>query len=258
MKHMLFVSSRFRLVYRPIPKCASTTMVKLLMDLSGVEYEGHPRQFFYENQPIVKRYGFERIDVEGDQLSDAYQRYQDYHWFSVVRDPYARVLSNYRNKLNRYAKEFATGKYVRGKISQFLKGPRHWNDANSAARSIGQYLSFEDFVSGLQESGVHFDAHYVPQHDLLGCDTVAYDQLIRLEEMDAGIATLLQQIGVDPSEAGEVAMQNASVRDREFDLLYTDATKQAVQQIYADDFRVLGYHGTDLDDEHDLVHQRAA
>lgn len=170
--------------------------------------------------------------------------YPDYRFLANVRDPYARAVSNYFSKINRYCKHFDRTSYLRGKVGHLLKGPKTWSDGRVANGFMQDRISFAQMLAGLQRHGVDFDAHFAQQSDLLQLDHIRYDRFLRLEALDTEFRTAMTDLGLPPdmlSRLGSIPRRNFSAyRGTEADLL-TDATKAAIRALYPDDFAKLDY-----------------
>lgn len=241
----LVICEPYRLIYRPVPKCASTTLFNLLGELGGFGPSSRPR----EALPTVRaddspgRDATYVVRCDGEALIDFARRHADYFWFSVVRDPYARVASNYHNKLNRYAKRFALGAYLRGYAGQVLSGRAVWRGGHDRTRHMQTRIPFERFVRGLQRHGIGWDPHFIPQTEVLHIEDIRYHHLVKMERLTAGLREMLAQ--AKTGEAGEAAVAriawlNPSGGGRAQNL-WTPDTRAIVADLYRRDFETLGY-----------------
>jgi hypothetical protein len=235
----------YKLVYRPVPKCASTTLFKLLGELGGCGPSPRPRDAL----PIVSgrapsgRGGSYVLRCPEDALADLARRCAEYVWFSVVRDPYARVVSNYHNKLNRYAKRFAPGVYLSSYVCQALHGRAPWKDNSQRNGYMRARIPFDQFVRGLQRRGIGWDPYFRLQTEVLRVDKVRYHYLVKMEHLAAGLGEVFAQAGAGP--AGEDVIARLGWLNRssaaETPDLWTPATRAIVADLYRADFEALGY-----------------
>jgi len=235
----------FKLIYRPVPKCASTTLMNLLGELGGCGSSLRPRAAL----PTLRGgaspgpEGTYLVRCDDNGLVDLARRRTGYVWFSVVRDPYARVVSNYHNKLNRYAKRFDLGAYLCGYIGQALCGPAAWKDRHDRTRRMQGRISFDRFVRGLQRHGVGWDPHFTLQTEVLRVEAIHYHHIVKMERLTAALREMFAQAGL--GAAGEAAVArlawlNQSGAAKAPDL-WTPATRSIVADIYRRDFEALGY-----------------
>lgn len=237
-----------RLIYRPIPKCASTTMYSLLAALGtppGGGRAGNPRHVLplVRGEPRPGRGGSYEAAVPLDAVTATLRRYEGYRIFSVIRDPFDRTVSNYHNKLNRFAKHFSTALYTASYVAP-LVSPPHALGSDDRIRWLQRHISFDRFVDRLRTAGVDWDVHFRPQVRLLALDLVAYDRLIPMESLAAGLRDLLAS---DPEPArgaaalAQLGRWNATA-SRDHDP-WTSRTLGIVAAIYAADLDRLGYRG---------------
>ncbi|MFM7244887.1 MAG: sulfotransferase family 2 domain-containing protein [Planctomycetaceae bacterium] len=236
----LVVYEPWRLVYAPLPKCASTTMINLLLDASGMPARRGPRDCPRKTAAQVGRgaTGVYELRLEGDEIAAVARRLAAYTWFSVTRDPFARVESNYRNKLNRYARRFHPLAYLASYATPVRLGTSV--EAWQAARinTMQKVISFEQFVHGLARHGTEWDPHFAPQVRVLELDRVRFDRLIDMEQLAAGLESLFRSIGRLASVRGslEALRHDNASRSADVRSLWTPQLRAVVADLYHDDF----------------------
>lgn len=246
-KIRLIICEPCRLVYRPLPKCASTTMYGLLASLGGVKAgpRANPRRLLPLVDGLTKpgRGGSYEViwplDEAADRLGEAYRGYTV---FSVIRDPFDRTLSNYHNKLNRFARRFAPSVYWGGYLGPVFNGRSPLVFAERI-RWMQRTIGFDQFVEVLGEQGIAWDSHFNLQVRLLGDDRISYDHLLRLESLASGLQSLLAGRGsaaVLASLTNDLGRLNAS-GNRPSDVPWTARTRSLVAKMYDADFQRLGY-----------------
>ena len=246
-KIRLIICEPCRLVYRPLPKCASTTMYGLLARLGGVKAgpRANPRRLLPLVDGLTKpgRGGSYEViwplDEAADRLGEAYRGYTV---FSVIRDPFDRTLSNYHNKLNRFARRFAPSVYWGGYLGPVFNGRSPLVFAERI-RWMQRTISFDQFVEVLGEQGIAWDSHFDLQVRLLGGDRISYDHLLPLESLASGLQGLLAGRGsaaVLASLTNDLGRLNAS-GSRPSDAAWTARTRSLVAKMYDTDFQRLGY-----------------
>lgn len=241
----LVVCEPLKLIYRPLPKCATTTLFALLGRLGGAGPASCPRDALPTVSPaLAPGHGGSYIVRADDQaLAELMHRCADYVWFSVVRNPYARVASNYHNKINRFARRFQPGLYFWTCASHALRGPVAWRDDGARLRRIQASIPFERFVHGLREHGVDWDPHFRLQSKLLQLHRLHYHQLVKMEDLAGGLREVFVQAGA--AEAGETAIAGLGWLNRSGATtaaeLWTPATRAVAADVYRPDFAALGY-----------------
>lgn len=239
------VCEPYRLIYRPLPKCASTTLFTLFADLGGTRISSQER----DNLPVVRGVvspghgGSYVVKCRDAAVGELMRRYEGYTWFSVVRDPYARVVSNYFNKLNRYAKRFEPRVYLRSYLRQMFRRRRSCTTVEARLGYIQSRIPFEHFVHGLRTNGVDWDIHTDLQTRYLRVDEIRYHHLVKMEHLDDGLRAVLVQAG--HRETGDAAIArlgwlNRSAAAGAHDL-WTPTTREIVAATYRRDFELLGY-----------------
>lgn len=202
----------WKAVYLPIPKTACTSMKAFF----AAEIEAH------EGRPLPRR-------GDGTPLFPALRKsvvyrsglypylYGDYCTFALVRDPYNRVLSFYRNKIEspdaadaRRFHRFRPGSSFRECVETMAAIPDA--EANHDFRSQASYL--------LDRSG-----HFLP--DIIG----------KFENLDSDVNRIVRRIGMD---AARLERLNAT-GPAEFDRYFDRDIMQLVESRYERDFELLGY-----------------
>jgi len=243
----LIVCEPCRLIYVPVPKCASTTMHQFFAALGGVDDRGQPRDCL----PILEREvgpgvgGSYIVGCDPPDFPEIVRRYAGFVWFSVVRDPYGRVLSNYQNKLNRYARRFEPGSYALAYAGQVLK-PWAFGHRDHQAERIQRMqtrIPFPRFVEALARHGIDWDAHFRLQARLLHMSDIPYHRLVRMEQLAEGLRDVLLAAGtLDRAQQAvdSLGRLNRSRGDAG-PTIWTDATREIVAGLYRRDFETLGY-----------------
>ena len=216
---MLILSEKYQVGFVGAPKCATTTMVDLMLSWHGFKGIKNPRGFMKHNSERLQEAGLFIHDTgKPNVLLSAYREHDTFFWFTAVRSPVSRTLSNYRNKLSRYAKRFEYRSYLGGKLLQLARGPRSWADANSASECIAKFISFPQFVDGLTTHGVGFDSHYRTFSKILQMDRIQYDAVLQLESMEEDIVMLQKKMaasGVDTEHFPKLGRLNSTSRSEE-------------------------------------------
>lgn len=210
------VFPRLGLVYNRIRKSANTTMSAFLAELEYGAISSDPT--------VVKRSIRHPYDLG---WSDA-KRIPDYYSLLVVREPYARILSAWLNKL-----EGPAPAHFRRFPGYGLSGPE----------------GFEAFVRWLDNGGLRAKRHWTPQADLLMQPVEKFSRIARVENLPHDIAGCLRDLGLDPSpasrldsphkvEAGTAKITKAADR---LSAYYTDTSREIVGRLYRMDFEMFGY-----------------
>jgi hypothetical protein len=246
----LVVCEQHRLIYRPLQKCASTTVINFIGDLAGHGDRRAGRDFLpfaAAAEATPGQGGTYAVKVPSAAIAAFVERYAGYVWFSVIREPYGRLKSNYFNKLNRYARRFEPLVYLRAYLRVAAAGRAFWRPGHEADRaaSMQARISFPRFVAGLERHGIAWDVHFATQADLLRTDVIPYRRLVRMEELADGLRAVVADAGATAAAAPALESLRrlnrssaGSAADRE---LWTDATRRMAADLYRRDFATLGY-----------------
>jgi chondroitin 4-sulfotransferase 11/chondroitin 4-sulfotransferase 13/dermatan 4-sulfotransferase 1 len=162
--------------------------------------------------------------------------------YTMVRDPYSRVLSAYLNKIeNRLPPQAETDDedHFR-KIVRDIDGFRIDKLGSEAYPEI----TLEVFLLWLQagESWFTKDEHWAPQSELLLHPDVKFDFVGRFENLNEDAAIILKSMGCDqpfPSQKDvKFAPTNASKKILSY---ITDNNKSFICSYYYHDFKFLNY-----------------
>lgn len=238
-------SGPHRLIYVENTKAASTSIHALFLALAGIETNLSARAAFASEGLAAQRdaAGLTRLVLGPEELTKFAADHDDYVWFSVVRHPYLRTLSNYYSKLSRYAWGFDRGIYWKGKLPQILAGPSAWRSHLVGIRYMHRHLSFEGFVEGLARNGIDFDHHFRLQSRQLRIDTLPYRFLVQLDDFEAGMEEVLQSAGIDDVEAFDIGglRLNRSTYGPSAHEALTGPIKEVLQRLYRPDFETFGF-----------------
>lgn len=219
---------RDRVVYLEIPKAACTAIKLVLRDLYGAA----PLRLFpgYSRQTQRRMFVHARENAALPPLTaldDAAQREllesPDVLRFTVVRNPYTRLVSAWRDKVY-LCEPSVEDVYVAVRNSEPDLGPKH-------------PVAFEEFVAYLEHTiGERSDTHWRRQVDLTYAEALSYTHIGRTEELDATTDLVHRHLGREPvrwPRANEGALRPAA--------RYTEELARRVHAIYERDFAVFGY-----------------
>ncbi|HVV64796.1 MAG TPA: sulfotransferase family protein [Rhizomicrobium sp.] len=209
-------SQKHRYIYVETPKVACSS---IKLSLQRIELDDRA----YVPSDIHKRAQSPLLSVRARPLrflralrSSAYFR------FCFVRDPYARVLSAYLDKLVRNERE----------RPQSLASLGLAPDAQP---------SFREFLEALERTEPSkFDVHWARQVDLLTPKLVAYDFIGRFENFREDFSTVLGRIGRGPDWIAD-ARQHRTDASAQLSQWIGPAERALIERIFAADFDAYGY-----------------
>jgi hypothetical protein len=151
----------------------------------------------------------------------------EYRRFTVVREPAARLLSGYIEKIGQGLKQSEP-------IVAALKESTG-RDVAAADITLDQFLD----VIGDQESRDQ-DPHWRRQADHIGLGIVPYDAVIHLEELDASWARIAELTSTPGLQEQFFCRNSTGARNRMQDY-YTPELLERVAEVYARDYAELDY-----------------
>lgn len=151
------------------------------------------------------------------------------HKFCVVRHPYARLVSCFRNKLEAGSRGRGFPKMMR----QLGLDPAH------------DEIDFARFVRALaRQRQEEMNPHWRVQYFNVFMDMIEYDQVIRYEEVSGAIADLVARFYPEAADApSAVISANRHARNSD-DLVegyFTPDLKATARDVYRLDFETFGY-----------------
>ncbi|WP_047549142.1 sulfotransferase [Methylotenera sp. G11] len=204
--------------YFRIPKCANSTISKTL-----AHYD--PSIVYDDNNDIdgkVAKSKFANIGAT-HVLSKTSLR-KKYSLFTFVRNPYTRVLSAYLDKIDGFKKAFFE---TRSSVRQFSESGN---------------VTFEAFVTYLENGGLFHDPHWAPQTYLLPLAPSEIPFIGKVENIDKDLSALVNHLfgeGAykDPKNREDSRKKSSEIASD----YYTDDLKNRVYKLYKVDFDAFSY-----------------
>lgn len=224
-----FAHLRDRVLYLEVPKAACTAMKMALRDL----YASTPLTLYPGMSRQTKRGMFVHARVNAPlpaltELDDAAQRElledNDVLRFTVVRNPYTRFVSAWRDKVYLY-EPTVEDVYVA---------------VRGSAPDVGrkQPVQFAEFVTHVEHTlSATSDPHWRRQVDLTYPDAMRFAHVGKMENLGATVALLYRRAGREPPET----MPHANGAALLAGATYTAALATRVHDIYARDFIAFDY-----------------
>lgn len=192
-RYSLTVCSRPKLVWFRNAKAGTRTLYKLLKDAS-VDFE---------------------IEHEFNVPFNA-ERYRAHYKFAIVRNPWARLVSGWKNKIHPERK-------------MFTKLPQTQSD------SFRDFGAFVRFIVTL--NGDTCDVHFRRQTALISLGDM--DHIARFEHYDDGIRGLFAHLGLKAPET--IPHKNRSTVSRPYQSYYNAESRSIVEEFYRQDIETFGY-----------------
>ena len=219
---MVIILPELKVVYTSVPKAANSTVKKCLWSASGVHIEGKNINSAIFNNPGPSR----RVsEIDDSELSYIFNS-QDWFRFSLVRNPYKRLLSGYKDKI--------LGLGNPKKSSSFLKRI-NWHSS--------QPPSFDEFIQAIcSQRDDAMDWHWMPQSRLLMTDIIHYDFIGKLENFKQDMHTVLSRLNVDEEKIDALLSVSLNrTKGDENQILISDKTAKMIYQKFQSDFDDFNY-----------------
>lgn len=207
------ISRPYRYVYYRIPKAANSTIISSLYTFESKLPEEAPIDLRYiKDSYFAKLSEFSQEDLLDIQAS--------WFKFTVVRNPYSRIVSAYQDKITGDVKK---QEYV----NRFLGRPFNYP------------ISFDQFLYYLEYGGIALNAHWVPQITLIPGGIKNLDYWGKLESLEADFLHISTRI------YGQSApLRFASHKPTGATLsspLLTEKNRKRIQKLYYSDFELFSY-----------------
>jgi len=210
--------------YFPVEKAGTSTLKRLLLSARGTDLPDAEAQALAHNASEL----YIARDLSETQLKRVL--FGDTFRFTFVRNPYARVVSAYYNKvLDLNGNNLSTMYFAPG-------------DA------IDPAMDFPAFVDHIcRHPDEVIDSHYCSQAYQSLAGVVTHDLVGRMESFDDDVARLLDRLGLDRSAYRPEHRLNTRPADAEErfrvqrKIAVTDDLAARIYRRYQEDFRLFGY-----------------
>lgn len=217
------------------PKVGTTTFRKVLVE--GLQNRGE-KPFLGPLWPLntTRRY----MTAPFADYWDALAHPERYRFHCFVRNPYARMLSAWNDKMVKGHSSEQYPRSMRPLVPRIRRFAARWGLPGSDADVVIPFRTFVSYVESQLEG--HRNQHWDTQSIVLHTDLIDYHRVFRMEtDFVSGTAEILSELGI-PAEwvAGKLQNpENASgrVRERVFD----EDLAARVYRIYKVDFDRFGY-----------------
>ncbi|XP_031622900.1 carbohydrate sulfotransferase 11 [Contarinia nasturtii] len=168
--------------------------------------------------------------------------------FLIVREPFERLLSGYRNKL-----ESRRNKYYKLLGDQIIKDFRKGNKRKPPGPTFTEFILF---LIDNYKKGQRFDEHFSPYYSFCTPCTINYTLIAKVETLQRDTEYIIRQSGLETlllnkmpfgkkirSISNESTHQTAKLINKYFSKL-DDVMLRDLLKIYGPDFDLFGYNST--------------
>ncbi len=204
-----------RLVYFPVPKVACSSIKTAIFEHN---VPGRSDMLNYsaetgQGKHIHHIYPTKRLMLRG--LPDRLRYSVGWKWFAVVRDPLARFVSGYRNRILHH-RDLETAPIPEGLPQE--------PDINCFAMELARYC----------RANVSLNHHFVPMVTYLGKRPERFERIFDISQM-AQLRDYIAEHGADLSfDRKQVGGPSISVDELD------DRSRAALREVYAEDYAIWG------------------
>lgn len=236
LDHIL-IDHKHKLLYCYVPKVACTNWKRVLMVLTDrinvTNLMDIPASLAHANTSLTRL----------SEYNKAQAQYFLTHYtsFLVVRQPFERVLSAYRNKLE---DNQPSAKYFQARIGRYII-KRYRQNPSKIDLETGDNVTFREFVQYLIREGIRNDAaneHWKPIYELCYPCAVNYTFIGKYEHMDEDSDVILNMVNAPPilfphSKSGQTS-EKLKFYLRQLPL----SDIEQLYRMYELDFKLFGYN----------------
>jgi hypothetical protein len=230
LRYSTFVSVAGRYLYFAVPKAACTSMKLLLRELHGAP----PLQLYLWPQRETRRDMFVHarqnihlpsiLDLDNAAQRDVLES-PDFLRMTVVRNPYTRLLSVWKNKVLLCEPGFEN---IYAEIRGRLPGGR--------GEQLVSFVEFVNYIGGASDSQSRY-SHWQRQIDRVFFKAIDFTHIGKVENMELTIQHLRRHLGL--CEPLRVLHSNRSINSPRVSFTHELADK--IYSFYAEDFATFGY-----------------
>ncbi|XP_050709661.1 carbohydrate sulfotransferase 11-like [Eriocheir sinensis] len=227
----LLVDDQHKALYCFVPKVGCTNWKRLWMILTGLSQEDNP-QDIPEDVPHLLHDQMMLVNQPYD-ASELQHKLDTYKKLIVVRDPFERFLSAYRDKL-----EGGTNKVYQEKVANKIKS--FWPFSSHTPKNV-TFPEFVDFVTGLSDTS-YFDEHWRPYHKLCFPCAIRYHVIAKYETLTEDSERFLRLIGApDNLHFPPYVPGNTSCILPQYMASLSQAQRRKLYKLYQRDFEAFEY-----------------
>lgn len=220
--YQMHISLRHGYVYVETPKTACTA-IKLTLQRLELDDPG------YNPRLVWPRKRSPLLNPKQVGPFEAFMARADIYKFCWARNPYARFLSAYFDKVHR------PGEFCDWMIEQM-------HERHGKKMPPNTPLSLEDFVFFVEnEEPRKMDHHWRPQHLLTQIDLIRYDFIGRFEHFERDMRQVARRIGFEYDRYISTRKHHATEYAKPPDDYWTGPLRKRVARIYEADFEHFGY-----------------
>ena len=221
-KSDVYINETRKCAWLTNPKVASTSIRKnLVVEPAAQTASGEPFRLVQLSELTKKN------------TKRALAQLQDYYFFSFVRHPESRLLSAYRNKVDRYLPPKNVYR-IKQQILEYL---------DRDITDINQKVSFDDFIESItRQQPSDLNRHWQPQTLVLEIDAIDYGYIGKLETFRESWEELCRQLHINTADIASLFEKQPfkqSTASTPIDI--NSRTRALIEDYFSEDYRSFGY-----------------
>lgn len=228
LRYSSFVLESEQAIYIECTKCACSSVKTALLEYLGIDISGTYTQGESSfPMSVHERSNYDIPSIASYDVHQITKLVTDYYVFSIVRNPYARIISSWSDKIRQEEPNYIG----------ICKEIRKFNNLGS-----DDDIDFKSFVEWLTltQDPLNCEPHWQLQTELISYKTVPIDKLIYLESFSTDIDDL--QLSQSLKDIISKTKVNESLPlDKHWSNYYTPEIANKVYDFYQDDFIAFGY-----------------
>nr|CAD7265510.1 unnamed protein product [Timema shepardi] len=240
----MYISRKYNVAYCPIFKAGSSSWLEVFANMAGVLTERN-RKLIARGKLQVNNLA-RKAYPKNKSISEEKNAVMSATRFIIVRHPFERLLSAYRDKLeNKARREYYYNRYGRHIVQLY----RTHKDLTKRPEP-----TFHEFLSYVSEKQ-RFDEHWRPYHLECSPCVLDYQVIIKMESMDSEEKYLVNKLGLESFVAYSASSRrhknmNPSGRTGSESAMkyYAQVPRELMQKLYklySSDFTLFGYYPTE-------------
>ena len=224
-----------RTIFTGVPKSGCSNWLEALL-----RAEGTLRQEL-ERTEVYKVHGGLSARHRMSYILGTGARVNEYFSFTVIRNPWTRMVSGYRDKLSA---EETQGNNKRAMGIAIVQEMRGITDPDILSTL---YPTFEEFLRYLIKHRTTDNTHFMPQHNVLCIPQGRYDYIVPLEYSSVMNQDIWTHINSSASllgsydSAADPRKQTSTLRAKEWFMNIDKDVIDKIYKLYKEDFALLNY-----------------